>query len=118
MFYQIPEDPRIPVWDKNQQEWEPDKPGYYGRKFGSIRRVITWADLVTRHGPLTDTKIPEVGETITVTSGDSLSAKEMPENAVFINGNVVYVRVGNFFEASGGNNARSHLRPGEWTRLR
>ncbi|WP_461004584.1 hypothetical protein [Trueperella pyogenes] len=118
MFYQTPEDPRVPVWDKNGQEWEPDKPGYYGRKFGSIRRVITWADLIVKHGPLTDTKIPEVGETITVAGGDSIPVGEVPEYAVFISGNVVCVRVGNVFKVSGSNKIRGYLHPGEWTRLR
>ncbi|WHU57067.1 hypothetical protein [Trueperella pyogenes] len=118
MIYQIPEDPRTPVWDKNQQEWEPDRPGYYGRKFGSIRRIITWADLIVRHGPLTDTKIPEVGETVPVLSGDALSAKDVPEDAVFINGKVSAVRVGNFFNFSGDIDACDSLYPGDWTRLR
>ncbi|WP_461004700.1 hypothetical protein [Trueperella pyogenes] len=118
MFYEIPTDPRVPVWDKNRQEWEPDKPGYYGRKFGSIQRIITWADLVAKYGPLTNIKIPEVGETITVAGGDSISVEEVPENAVFINGNVVCVRVGNIFEVSRSNKIRGYLHPGEWTRLR
>lgn len=118
MVYQIPEDPRIPVWDKNRQEWEPDKPGYYGRKFGSIRRIITWADLIVKHGPLTDIKLPEIGETVTVTSRDSLSAEDVPEEAVFINGNVAAIRVGNVFKVSDIINIKEYLHPGEWTRLR
>lgn len=118
MFYQTPEDPRTPVWDKNLQEWEPDKPGYYGRKFGSIRRIITWADLVAKYGPLTNIKIPEVGETITIAGGNSIPAEEVPENAVFINENVVCVRVGNIFESNRRNKIRGYLHPGEWTRLR
>ncbi|MGV4329218.1 hypothetical protein [Trueperella pyogenes] len=118
MIYQIPEDPRTPVWDKNQQEWEPDRPGYYGRKFGSTRQVRTWPDLVAKHGPLTDYRVPEVGETITVAGGDSIPVEEVPEDAVFISENVVCVRVGNIFKVSGSNKIRGYLYPGEWTRLR
>ncbi|MDF2419501.1 hypothetical protein [Trueperella pyogenes] len=118
MFYEIPTDPRVPVWDKDGRGWEPSGDCHYVGQVGVSRETGTWADLVAKYGPLTDIKIPEVGETITVAGGNSISAEEVPENAVFINGNVVCVRVGNIFEVSRSNKIRGYLHPGEWTRLR
>lgn len=117
MIYQIPEDPRIPVWDKNQQEWEPDKPGYYGRKFGSIRRIITWADLIVKHGPLTNCRVPEVGETLTVTDNCEIWAEDMPIGAVFVNNIEAVFTTESCFEHSGTGSVTKQLYPGEWTRL-
>lgn len=118
MIYQIPADPHKVVWDKNGRKWSLDKPGYYRCRFDTTRQVLTWPDLVAKHGPLTDYRVPEVGETITVAGGDSIPVEEVPEDAVFISGNVVCVRVGNVFKVSGSNKIRGYLYPGEWTRLR
>lgn len=118
MIYQIPEDPRTSVWDKNRQEWEPDKPGYYGRKFGSIRRIITWADLIVSYGPLTERRLPEVGETFTVVDGHELLAEDFPEGAVFVNDTCAAIVLEKRFEYSVISTAVVYLHPDEWTRLR
>lgn len=119
MIYQTPADPHKVVWDKNGRKWSPDdKPGSYGWTVDVNRKVLTWPDLVANHGPLTDYRVPEVGETITVAGGDSIPVEEVPEDAVFISENVVCVRVGNIFKVSGSNKIRGYLYPGEWTRLR
>ncbi|WP_461186431.1 hypothetical protein [Trueperella pyogenes] len=118
MIYQTPEDPRVPVWDKNGQEWEPDKPGYYGRKFGSIRRIITWADLIVRHGPLTDTKIPEVGETITIKDNATFFATDVPPGTVFADDIEAVFATAHGFEHSNTGQVTPRLYPSEWTRLR
>lgn len=119
MIYQTPADPHKVVWDKNGRKWSPDdKPGSYGWTVDVNRKVLTWPDLVANHGPLTDCRVPEVGETFTVTDNGEISADDVPRGAVFASDYVSVFCTGEFFEFSGDTGFSAFLSLGKWTRLR
>lgn len=116
--YKLSADPKCAVWDRKGNHWTFDETLGMYRCEGQRVRNTYWYELLGTFGPLTDIKIPGVGETITITRGDSLSAEDAPEGAVFVCGNAVYVRIGNVFEINGSDSVRRFLPLGGWTRLR
>lgn len=116
-IYATPPSPHLPVWDKNGLEWEPAEGDHYERYFGSTLRTIPWAELVSRHGPLSDVVIPPVGESFTATEGQ-YCAQDFPPGATFISpGAEVLQKNVNTFVAISVTKQFSTLPAGEWKRV-
>ena len=117
-IYATPPSPHLPVWDKNGLEWEPAEGDHYERHFGSTLRAITWAELVAKHGPLTDIVLPKVGETIT-TTGNQYHAGDFPENVALVSETgLIAQKLGNKFSyMDGAFHPAEFLAKGEWKRI-